>query len=146
MLCYKIIRLMLNGGLAIRRTIRPSELKYYISKNVWRVIRARVCNLQHTFDRRLYPWLLRTRKASVEAVIRRNTICWDTANYSVARSPFCPPSWNLLFDLCQTSTNEVRCHYAQFSEKNEVSILITGWVTVNYNVSRSSFFPQSWNL
>ena len=26
--------------------------------------------------------------------------------------PFCPPSWNLLSDLCQTSTTNVRCHYA----------------------------------
>ena len=25
---------------------------------------------------------------------------------------FCPPSWNLLSDLCQTSTANVRCHYA----------------------------------
>ena len=39
---------------------------------------------------------------------------------------FCPPSWNLLSDLCQTSTTNVRCHYAQFSEKNEVSVLING--------------------
>ena len=37
----------------------------------------------------------KTRKASVDAAIRRNAICKDTANYSVARSPFCPPSWNL---------------------------------------------------
>ena len=47
-----------------------------------------------------------------------------TANYSVSRPPFCPPSWNLLSDLCQTSTTHVRCHYAQLNEKNEVSILI----------------------
>ena len=26
--------------------------------------------------------------------------------------------------MCQTSTTDVRCHYAQFSERNQVSILI----------------------
>ena len=40
----------------------------------------------------------------------------------------------------------VRCHYAQFSEKNEVSILINGWVTANYSASQSPFCPPSWNL
>ena len=49
-----------------------------------------------------------------------------TINYSVSQPPFCPPSWNLLSDLCQTSTTDVRCHYAQLGEKNEVSLLITG--------------------
>ena len=45
-------------------------------------------------------------------------------SHTLARPPFCPPSWNLLSDLCQTSTPDVRCRYTQFSEKNEVSILI----------------------
>ena len=49
-------------------------------------------------------------------------------------------------DMCQSSTTNVRCHCAQFSEKNEVSILINGWVTANYSVSRPSFCPPSWNL
>ena len=40
------------------------------------------------------------------------------------RSPFCSPSRNLLSDMCQTSTTDVHCHYAQFSEKKQVSILI----------------------
>ena len=30
--------------------------------------------------------------------------------------------------------------------KNEVSILINGWVTVKYSVSRPPFCPPSWNL
>ena len=71
---------------------------------------------------------------------------WVTANYSVSLPLCCPPSWNLLSELCQTSTTHVRCHYAQFSEKNEVSILINGWVTANYSVSQSPFCPPSWNL
>ena len=36
-----------------------------------------------------------------------------------------PPSWYLLSDLCETST-DVWCHYAQFSDKNEVSTLTNG--------------------
>ena len=70
---------------------------------------------------------------------------WITANYSVSRPPFCPTSWNLLPDLCKTSTTHVRCHYPQFSEKNEVSILINGWVTANYSVLQTPFCPPSWN-
>ena len=70
---------------------------------------------------------------------------WVIANYSVSRPPFCLPSWNLWSYLRQTSTTDVRCHYAQFSE-NEVSILINGRVTDNYSVSRPQFFPPSWNL
>ena len=31
----------------------------------------------------------------------------------------------ICMDLCQTSTTDVSCHYAQFSE-NDVSILING--------------------
>ena len=34
----------------------------------------------------------------------------------LAQPPFCPPSWNLLSDLCQTCKTHVRCHDAQFSE------------------------------
>ena len=59
----------------------------------------------------------------------------------LAQPPFCPPYWNLQSDLCQTSTADVRCHYAQFSEKNEVSVLINGLVTANYSVSRPPFWP-----
>ena len=44
---------------------------------------------------------------------------WVTANYSVSRLPFCPPSWNLLSGLCQSSRTDVRCHYAQLSEKTK---------------------------
>ena len=57
-----------------------------------------------------------------------------------AQPPFCPPSWNLLSDLCQTSTTHLCCHYAKFNEKNKVSILINGWVTANYIVSQPQFF------
>ena len=53
---------------------------------------------------------------------------WVTANCSVLQPPFYPPYWNLKSDLCQTSTTDVRCHYTQFCEKNEVSILINGWL------------------
>ena len=42
-----------------------------------------------------------------------------TVNYSVLQLPFCLPSWNLSSDLFQTSTTDVRCHYAQFSEKTK---------------------------
>ena len=59
---------------------------------------------------------------------------------------FCSPSRNLLSDLCLASTTDVRCHYAQFSEKNEVSILINDRVTANYSVSQPPICPQSWNL
>ena len=69
-----------------------------------------------------------------------------TSNYSVSRPPFWPPSWNLLSDLCQTSKTDVRCHSAQFSEKNVVSLLINGWVSAKYSVSRQPFCPPSWNL
>ena len=42
-----------------------------------------------------------------------------TVNYSVLQLSFCLPSWNLSSDLFQTSTTDVRCHYAQFSEKTK---------------------------
>ena len=71
---------------------------------------------------------------------------WVIANYSVSRPPFCPPSWNLFLYLRPTSTTDVQCHYAQFSEKNEVSILINGWVTVSYSVSWPPFCLPSWDL
>ena len=78
------------------------------------------------------------------AVIMHNSVkktCgWVIANYSVSQPPFCPPSWNLLSDVSQTSTTHVRCQYAQFSEQNEVSILINGWVIANYRFSQPPFF------
>ena len=37
-----------------------------------------------------------------------------------------PPSWNLYYDLCQTSTYNVRCHYAQFSENRFSEVLKRG--------------------
>ena len=46
----------------------------------------------------------------------------------------------------RTSTTDVRCHYAQFSGKNEVSIFINGRVTANYSISRPSFCQTSLNL
>ena len=49
-----------------------------------------------------------------------------SANFSVSWPPFSSPSWNLLSDLSPASTTDVRCHYAQFREKKEVSILING--------------------
>ena len=48
--------------------------------------------------------------------------------------------------LCQTSATHVRYHYAQFSEKNEVAILINSRVTANYSASWSPFCPPSLNL
>ena len=85
-----------------------------------------------------------TRNPSTEAGIRRNTICYNTWNeiYMIEIQP----SWNLYSNLCQTSTTNVRCHYSQFTEKNEVSILINGWVTANDSISWTSFCPPSWNL
>ena len=68
------------------------------------------------------------------------------ANYSVSSPAFCLPSWNLKPDLCQTSTADVCCHWTQFREKNEVSILINARATVNYSVSRPPFCQPSWNL
>ena len=50
------------------------------------------------------------------------------ANYSVSRLPFCPPSWNVLSDLCKSSATHVRCHYAQFSEKKR-SLHIIKWLS-----------------
>ena len=53
---------------------------------------------------------------------------WVIANYSVSRPPFCPPSWNLFSDLCQTSTTHVRCYYAQLSEKKRC-LCINKWLS-----------------
>ena len=88
---------------------------------------------------------------SLRTIQRKNEVSvltkgWVTANYSVWRPPFCPPSWNLLSKLFQTSTTDVCCHYAHISEKNEVCVLINGWVTANYSVSRPPFCPPSRNL
>ena len=91
-----------------------------------------------------YSWCalsLRTIQRKNEVSILINS--WARATYSVSRPPFCPPSWNLLSDLCQTSTTHVRYHYAKFSEKNEVSLLINGWVTANYSISQPQFSPPS---
>ena len=57
----------------------------------------------------------------------KNEVCilinvWFIANYNVWRPPFCPPSWDLWYDLCQTSTSDVRCDYAQFCEKKSNSL------------------------
>ena len=46
----------------------------------------------------------------------------------VSRPPFCPPSRNLLSDLCQISTTHVRCYYAQFTEKKQ-SLHINKWLS-----------------
>ena len=51
---------------------------------------------------------------------------WVTANYSVSRPPFCPPSWNFSSNLCQTLTDYVRCYATQF----------------NTNISISNRFPE----
>ena len=47
-------------------------------------------------------------------------------SHSLARPPFCPPSWNLQSDLCHTFTTDVRCHCPQFSEKR--SLYIKKWL------------------
>ena len=47
-------------------------------------------------------------------------------SHTLSRPPFCPPSWNVQSDLCQNSTTDVRCHYAQFSEKR--SLYIDKWL------------------
>ena len=38
-------------------------------------------------------------------------------SHTLARPPFCPPSWNLYSELCQTFTTNVRCHQAEFNVK-----------------------------
>ena len=45
--------------------------------------------------------------------------------------------------MCQTCTTYVRSHYAQFSGKNEVSIL-NGWVTAKYSVYGRHFVRHLW--
>ena len=68
-----------------------------------------------------------------------------TVNYSVSRPPFCPPSWNLWPDLCQTPTD-----YFGVTPRNSVkkddSTLINVRVTANYRVSQPSFCQPSWKL
>ena len=76
--------------------------------------------------------------------VKRNEVSilingWVIANYSVWRPPFCPPSWNLLSDLCQTSITHVRCDYAQFSEKKR-SLYFNKWLSYSQLVFHSSHF------
>ena len=76
----------------------------------------------------LYNWCpvsLRTIQWKNEFSVLIND--WITANYSATWPPFSPPSWNLLSDLCQTSTTHVCCHYAQFREKR--SPYINKWLS-----------------
>ena len=68
---------------------------------------------------------------------------WVTANYSVSRPPFCPPSWNLISDLCQTSTSHVRCHYAQFSVKKR-SLYINKWLIQKYQENDFILYHGVW--
>ena len=46
---------------------------------------------------------------------------------------------SIFYNWCSVSLRTIQC-------KNEVSILINGWITAKYSVSRSSFCPPSWNL
>ena len=99
------------------------------------------------FVSNFYSWCglsLHTIQQKNEVSILINS--YATATYSIPRPPFCPPSWNLLSDLCQTSTTHMRCHFEQFSEKNAFSILINVWDPANYSVSHPPFYPPSWNF
>ena len=72
------------------------------------------------FVSNFYSWCalsLLTIQRKDEVTILINS--WATATCSVSRTPFCPRSWNLLSDLCQTSTTHVCCHHAQFSENTK---------------------------
>ena len=51
---------------------------------------------------------------------------WVTANDSVSQPPFCPHLW-ICKRMCQSSTTDLRCHYAQFSEKR--SLHINKWLS-----------------
>ena len=59
-----------------------------------------------------------------------------------AQLPFCSPSWNLLSDLCQTSTTHVRCHYAQF--RGKLSLYINIWLSYSQlQCFTAAFCPPS---
>ena len=105
----------------------------------------------HTIARPLFcqpTWNLQSSTTNVcchyEQFRKKNEVSilingWVIDNYGVSRPSFWTPSWNLLSDLCHTSKPHVRCHYAQFNEENEVSILINGWVTANYSFHSRHF-------
>ena len=81
------------------------------------------------FVSNFYNWCpvsLRTIQWKNEVSILIND--WVIANCSVSRPPFCLTSWNLLSYLSQTSTTNMRCHYAQFSEK-KWSLYINKWLS-----------------
>ena len=100
------------------------------------------------------------RKASVEAGIWRNAICyntwnellkwtlinsWDTVialhgHHFVRHPGICNP---ICVKLLQLMTGVITLNSLK---KNEVSILINGWDTANYSVPWSPFCPPSWNL
>ena len=151
MLCLPIKRRLISLSLS-SESLAPSSYSIVNPMNAVTLpcaaaILSAILEFLIGFVSNFYSWCalsLRTIQRKYEFSILINS--WATAFYRGLRPPFCSPSGNLLSNLCQTSTTHVRCHYAQFSEKNEVSILINDWVTANYSVSQLPFCPPSWNL
>ena len=71
---------------------------------------------------------------------------WVTANYSVSQPPFVHHLGIFIYRICVKLLQLIYDVIAHNSVKNEVSLLINGWVTAKYSVSRPSFCPPSWNL
>ena len=108
---------MLNNLILLSNILRV--LRCPEAFNIYIIIKIQALKYDH-----LYALL--TRKASIEAGIRQmqyaemQLIIVLRGRHLVCHLGICNP-------ICfQTSTTDVQCHYAQFSEKNKVSILING--------------------
>ena len=64
-----------------------------------------------------------------------------TANYSVSRPPFCPPSWNLESDLCQTSATDVFYYYYYCVKLLQI---MSGVIPCHLKKRRPHLKPFSW--
>ena len=72
-----------------------------------------LANIEYFLSLVLFRLRLRVLPPGEYHVIIRRCLKFYRISYCVIISvPFSPPSWNLLSDLCQTSTTNVRCHYA----------------------------------
>ena len=126
--CSQILNIKTIRKPSIEAGIRRNAICYSTWNEIWTLeiqsyhcttaILSAILKFVIRFVSNFYNWC----PVSLRTVQWKNEVStlingWVTANYSVSRPPFCPPSWNLLSDLCQTSTTHVRCHYAQFSEK-----------------------------
>ena len=85
--------------------------------------------------------------ANIMQYIRRCLQFYRILYCAIISAPFWPSSWNILviqfvsnfYNYCALSL-----HIIQW--KNDVSILVNGWVTANYSVLRPSFCPPSSNF